>query len=381
MAGFYSTSTRLGASSESSGSFSGSVNGSGRMESSGVISEGEEEVEGAGKQCDTRGKIERSLVSPRSRSNLSATSTSLSASASTSYKSLNDRSASPAFLDLDPQMIQELENISFGVSDKDKREMDDMIAEEREVPGGFGFTAIRQEAKVRAKGKSKARDDGVGAENGGIRTKNIYPSLDGLGGLNDSFGKLGVSTKVNQVNGKVVAGQARKNSMDKGKGKAISAGTKTNTTTKPSWTKTNSSTLPSTFTDAKPILPFSYKTYIHKSTSLSPEFNHSTPYRPPSIVYTTSLEEANDLLSCLKGPIIGFDLEWPVWTGKIKKKAGGSEGGSWMKPGKVALVQVGDESIVLLIHVALMGGEWQAISRGQEGIPLTAMISQAFLRS
>ncbi len=103
----------------------------------------------------------------------------------------------------------------------------------------------------------------------------------------------------------------------------------------------------STIMATKSTLPlFSINTFS------SPHTTHSRP----TIVYTSSSQEANELLSCLRGGIYGFDLEWPVWRGENAPKNGRSR--KWMKPGKVALVQVCDEKMVLLLHLSKMDGEW-----------------------
>ncbi|BGP40197.1 hypothetical protein JCM10449v2_004155 [Rhodotorula kratochvilovae] len=64
----------------------------------------------------------------------------------------------------------------------------------------------------------------------------------------------------------------------------------------------------------------------------------------PRVVYTTDEAEVERVLSTLEGPL-GFDLEWDPYV----PRAGGMGG-----QGKAALVQVCDESTILLVHVARM---------------------------
>jgi hypothetical protein len=91
---------------------------------------------------------------------------------------------------------------------------------------------------------------------------------------------------------------------------------------------------------------------------------------PPKIAYTSSISEADDLLSCLKGPILGFDMEWPISgfhkhtdlvTGAVTKKIiggkMGADGAIVWEQCKTALVQVCDESLVVLVHVWEMNSE------------------------
>jgi hypothetical protein len=90
-----------------------------------------------------------------------------------------------------------------------------------------------------------------------------------------------------------------------------------------------------------------------------------TPH--PRVVYTTSLSEADDLISCLQGNILGFDLEWPpAGFHKVTDTRGRTRklqvGMTWLPEqrkwqfgqGRTALVQVCDERMVLLIHITGM---------------------------
>ncbi|ODN98166.1 hypothetical protein I350_07812 [Cryptococcus amylolentus CBS 6273] len=85
--------------------------------------------------------------------------------------------------------------------------------------------------------------------------------------------------------------------------------------------------------DPDPSLPlFTYK-------------DSSTPY---TIKYTKSAVEANALVDTLKGNIIGFDMEWPIWG---KKEWDPVERRYNPQQGKTALVQLCDEETVILIHL------------------------------
>jgi hypothetical protein len=84
------------------------------------------------------------------------------------------------------------------------------------------------------------------------------------------------------------------------------------------------------------------------------KFSHKTWHvgnplfrRPPTLAYTTDPGEANRLLGQIQGEAIAFDMEWPF---SFKRGPGGGAG-------KTALVQVGDEKLVVLIHLSMMKGE------------------------
>nr|XP_018263566.1 uncharacterized protein I303_03435 [Kwoniella dejecticola CBS 10117]OBR85724.1 hypothetical protein I303_03435 [Kwoniella dejecticola CBS 10117] len=95
-----------------------------------------------------------------------------------------------------------------------------------------------------------------------------------------------------------------------------------------------------------------------------PFFHYSQYVPPPQVVYTTSTDEANDLLGCLKGSVLGFDLEWPP-AGRYKMTR--PDGSTWEKKvgmtwdpvtrdyvygqGRTALMQFCDEKLVVLIHL------------------------------
>lgn len=105
----------------------------------------------------------------------------------------------------------------------------------------------------------------------------------------------------------------------------------------------------------KPILPF---------------FHHADLPDRPRIAYTTSPYEADDLLSCLRGDVFGFDLEWPPagkYTSTDPKTGEASShwvGRKWdqesrryvFTPGRTALVQVCDGHLIVLIHLRDMKG-------------------------
>lgn len=77
-----------------------------------------------------------------------------------------------------------------------------------------------------------------------------------------------------------------------------------------------------------PLPPYSYKDY--------------TP--TPAVVYTPDEEEANDLVQCLRGPVLGFDLEWVVLFRR----------GRTPTNHRTALVQLCDSRMILLVQVSAM---------------------------
>lgn len=144
--------------------------------------------------------------------------------------------------------------------------------------------------------------------------------------------------------------------------------------TKPAYPSTTSSS--STF-QTRP--PANVKPPIKTAQSTLPLFHLAhlprSATRPVKVAYTTDPSEANDLLSCLRGPVMGFDIEWPVaGTYKITNSlgvsytkrigmdwvggAGGAGGTGWKwKQGKTALMQVCDGDFVVLVHLKDMTGE------------------------
>lgn len=83
-----------------------------------------------------------------------------------------------------------------------------------------------------------------------------------------------------------------------------------------------------------------------------PIFNYKNLAAPPKVVYTRDVNEANDLLECMTGNVVGFDLEWPT---KMYNQT--TRRYDWT-PGKTALMQIGDERLVVLMHVWHMPREW-----------------------
>ena len=77
----------------------------------------------------------------------------------------------------------------------------------------------------------------------------------------------------------------------------------------------------------------------------------------PQVVYTSNVEEANDLLSCLSGEVLGFDMEWPRAGQKDEK--GKVLGRIWnddskqytFKELKTALLQFCDDKMIVLVHL------------------------------
>ena len=110
-----------------------------------------------------------------------------------------------------------------------------------------------------------------------------------------------------------------------------------------------------------PAEPDPNTTYF-QYTSLSPT---------PKLAYTTDPDEADLLISCLKGSILGFDLEWPPaglqtfrdpTSGKVERKWIGriwdvAKGKYVFTPGRTALVQVCDGELIVLVHLKDMKGE------------------------
>ncbi|KAK8869540.1 hypothetical protein IAR55_000106 [Kwoniella newhampshirensis] len=96
-----------------------------------------------------------------------------------------------------------------------------------------------------------------------------------------------------------------------------------------------------------------------------PLFHYSTYTPKPSVAYTTSASEADDLVSCLRGNVLGLDLEWPpAGTYKVPIPGGGGTmdkkiGMKWNEKlkkyewgqGRTALVQLCDDKLVVLIHL------------------------------
>lgn len=75
-----------------------------------------------------------------------------------------------------------------------------------------------------------------------------------------------------------------------------------------------------------------------------PQYSYKDYSPVPAVVYTPDEEEANDLVQCLKGPVMGFDLEWVVLFRK----------GRSAMTHRTALVQICDARMILLVHVSAM---------------------------
>ncbi|KAH9064583.1 ribonuclease H-like domain-containing protein [Lactarius vividus] len=74
-----------------------------------------------------------------------------------------------------------------------------------------------------------------------------------------------------------------------------------------------------------------------------PPYNYANYIPRPKVIYIKTEEKADDMVASLNGAI-GLDLEWP-----FSRDRAGVE-----KEGKVALVQLCDADIILLIHVSKM---------------------------
>jgi hypothetical protein len=97
-------------------------------------------------------------------------------------------------------------------------------------------------------------------------------------------------------------------------------------------------------TEAVPTVPLVSLPPYRPYTSRTKFFQYfdqrtSTPGQRVLLTYTKSLVQANALVSQIKGPVIGFDLEWRP-LGKVN----------------VSLVQICDENRILLIHICNMKG-------------------------
>ena len=77
--------------------------------------------------------------------------------------------------------------------------------------------------------------------------------------------------------------------------------------------------------------------------------------RPPRTVSTSHPQEADDLVGCLRGRVIGFDLEWPAKQQKVWTRDAQTEQWSvrWQQ-GKTAVVQLCDGRVVIVIHLKSM---------------------------
>ena len=94
-----------------------------------------------------------------------------------------------------------------------------------------------------------------------------------------------------------------------------------------------------------------------------PAYSHADYDPAPSVVYTCDADEANDLLSCLRGDTLGFDMEWPR-AGQVNPD-GKTVGRVWNKDKKrfdfsepkTALLQFCDDRMIVLVHIYHMDRE------------------------
>lgn len=49
-------------------------------------------------------------------------------------------------------------------------------------------------------------------------------------------------------------------------------------------------------------------------------FHHTQCTPAPEVVYTADMQEANRQLSRLQGPVLGLDMEWPIWAPDPRNK-------------------------------------------------------------
>ncbi|KAJ9127393.1 hypothetical protein QFC24_000800 [Naganishia onofrii] len=92
---------------------------------------------------------------------------------------------------------------------------------------------------------------------------------------------------------------------------------------------------------------FSYKTY---------HIGHPFYKKPPTKAYTADPQEANELLSMIKGNAIAFDMEWPFTKGRKRVVLPGGKVmmQGFANQGKTALIQVGDDDLIVLVHLSMM---------------------------
>ena len=96
-----------------------------------------------------------------------------------------------------------------------------------------------------------------------------------------------------------------------------------------------------------------------------PVFTYKTLTPRPKVAYTSDPAEAEMLLGCLKGNIMGFDMEWPIpgQKGADGKSIGMSfdsaTGKMKFSPGKTGLMQFCDEHLVVLVQVHNMQREYR----------------------
>ena len=127
---------------------------------------------------------------------------------------------------------------------------------------------------------------------------------------------------------------------------------------------------PKTTQDAKPKSKAKPKAIADEPDPNISYFQYTSLTPAPKLAYTTDPDEADLLISCLKGNILGFDLEWPPAglqsfkdpiSGKVERRWVGrswdSKKGKYVfTTGKTALVQVCDGELIVLVHLKDMKG-------------------------
>jgi len=109
----------------------------------------------------------------------------------------------------------------------------------------------------------------------------------------------------------------------------------------------------------------------HELSASLPFFSYRDPLHRgrialPNVVYTSSAEEADDLVACLRGDVLGLDLEWPPpGQGPVRVKVGRNReqvvsrdpvwvGGKPTWPqGRTSVIQLYDGHMAIIFH--LMG--------------------------
>jgi hypothetical protein len=179
-------------------------------------------------------------------------------------------------------------------------------------------TTGRKEMKASVKGKGKEIDGGPGH---GFSDDTIDAMADEFARVEIRRKPLGSGSTARAISKDTTSGPSKISRPP-----ITKAGSSTNSTS------SSKARLRSTV-----VLPVNYFSY------------HRLP-RPPAVAYITTPDEANDLVSCLKGDVFGFDLEWPPtekhWDGNLKKYYFGQ--------GRTALVQICDRDTILLIHMKNM---------------------------
>ncbi|ORX33838.1 ribonuclease H-like domain-containing protein [Kockovaella imperatae] len=118
---------------------------------------------------------------------------------------------------------------------------------------------------------------------------------------------------------------------------------------------------------ANPVIPIPRTLHARRITRKSkpkvvvptglPLYDHTTFTPRPKVAYTSDVNEANDLLSCLKGDVLGFDMEWP--TAGQRAPNGTVLGRFWDDEEKkyrftvprTALLQFCDDELIVMVHI------------------------------